>query len=108
MGGFERGNDAFGAGEGARSVECGSVGYGGIFGAALVGEPGVLGTDGGVIETSGNGMRCCDLAVFGLQDVGVRALEDAGTRAGEALRSGEARGVFAESVATAAGFDANH
>ena len=71
---FERGDDAFGAGESAGGIERGGVRDGGIFGAALIGEPGVLGTDGGVVETGGDGMRCRDLAVFGLQDVSVRAL----------------------------------
>src|SRR5258706_5825812 len=49
-----------------------------------------------------------DLAVFGLQYVSVGALQDAGARSGEALRGGEARGVFAETIAAAAGFDADH
>ncbi len=49
-----------------------------------------------------------DLAVFGLQHVGVGALQNAGARSGEALRGGEACGVFAEFVAAAAGFDADH
>jgi len=40
------------------------IGDGGIFGAVLVGEPGVLGADGGIIEASGDGMRCGDLAVL--------------------------------------------
>src|SRR5260221_2624330 len=108
MGGFERGDDAFGAGESPRSVERGGVSYGGIFCAALIGEPGVLGTDGGVVEAGGDGMSCGDLAVFGLENVRVSTLKDAGACAGEALRGGEACGVFTESVATAAGFDADH
>ena len=105
MGGFECGDDAFGASEGAGGVERSGVGDGGIFGAALVGEPCVFGADGGIIETSGDGVRGGDLAVFGLQDVRVSTLQDAGARTGEALRRGEAGGVFAEIVAVAAGFD---
>jgi len=66
VGGFERGDDAFGAGEGARGVEGGGVRDGGIFSAALIGEPGVLGADGGIVEAGGNGVRGSDLSVFGL------------------------------------------
>src|SRR5216683_5587800 len=47
VGGFERGNDAFGAREQARGIESGLIGDGEIFGAALVGEPGMFGADGG-------------------------------------------------------------
>ena len=96
VGGFERGDDAFGAREETRGFERGGVGDGGVFGAAFVGEPGVLGADGGIVEAGGDGMRGGDLAVFVLQNVGVGALQDAGARAGEALMRGEARGVFAE------------
>src|ERR1700753_49312 len=49
-----------------------------------------------------------DLAVFVLQDVGVRALQHAGTRTCKALRGAEARGVVADFFAAAAGFDADH
>ncbi len=106
--GFERGDDAFGAGEQTRGGDGIVVGDGGIFGAALVGEPGVLGADRGIVEARGNRMRGGDLSVFVLQDVGVRALQNAGARAGETLRGAEARGVFAEFFAAAAGFDADH
>src|SRR5580700_6515218 len=53
-------------------------------------------------------MRGGDLAVFGLQNISVGALQYAGARAGKSLCSGEARGVFAELAAAAAGFDADH
>ena len=108
MGGFEGRDDAFGTREETRGFESGLIGDGGIFGAMLVGEPGVLGPDGGIVESGGNGMRGGDLAVFVLEDVGVRALEDSGARAGEPLRSAESRGMFAKSVTAAPGFDANH
>ena len=108
MRGFERGDDAFGAGEQAGGGNGIVVGDGGIFGAAFVGEPRVLGTDRGVVETGGNGMRGGDLAVFVLQNVSVGALEHPGARAGETLGSAEARGVFAQFFAAAAGFDADH
>jgi len=64
VGGFERGNNAFGAREEARGVESGLIGDGGIFGAALIGKPGMLGADGGIVESGGDGMCGSDLAVF--------------------------------------------
>ena len=67
--------------EQARGIKSRGIGDGGIFGAAFVGEPGVFGTDRGIVEARGNGMRGGDLAVFVLQHVGVRALQNAGTRA---------------------------
>src|SRR6266478_4853539 len=74
----------------------------------LVGEPGVLGADGGIVEAGGDGVCGGDLAVAILQDVGVGALQHAGARAGITLRGGETRGVFAEFTPAAAGFDADH
>src|SRR6266481_6439575 len=62
--GFERGNNAFGASEQTGSIKRSGVRDGGIFGTALVGEPGMLGANGGIIESCGNGMRRGDLAVF--------------------------------------------
>ena len=53
-------------------------------------------------------MRGGDLAVFGLQNISVGALQHAGARAGKSLRGGEARGVFAKLAAASAGFDADH
>jgi len=97
-----------GASEEFCCLECGGIRDGGIFGAALIGEPGMLGPDGGIIETRGNGVRRGDLAVFILKDVGIGALKDAGARAGKSLRGSEARSVFAESGAAATGFDADH
>ena len=108
VGGFERGDDSLGASEKARGFERGNVGDGSIFGAALVGEPGVFGADGWIVEAGGDGVRGGDLAVFGLQDVGVGALENAGARSSKALVGGQAGSVFAQFVAAAAGFDANH
>src|SRR2546429_6869711 len=105
VGGFERGDDAFGAGKGACGVECGGVGDGEIFGAALIGEPGVLGADGGIVEAGGNGMRRGDLDVFILQNVSVSALENTGARAGKTLMGAEASRELAEFSATATGFE---
>ena len=84
------------------------IGDGGIFGAALIGEPGVFGADGGIVEAGGNGMSRGDLAVFVLQNVGVSALENAGARSRKTLMGGEASGVFAEFNAAATRFDADH
>src|SRR6266481_6131557 len=105
---FESGNNAFGASEQTGISKRSGVKDGGIFSAALVGKPGMLGADGGIIEPRGNGMRRGNLAVFILKDVGIGALEDAGARAGESLRGRETRGVFAKSWAAATGFDADH
>src|SRR5690348_997670 len=74
----------------------------------LVGEPGVLGANGRIVEARGNGMRRGDLAVLVLQNVGVGTLEDARARAHKTLVRGEARGVLAKLSAAAAGLDANH
>ena len=48
-------------------------------------------------------MGRCDLAIFGLQNVGVSALQDARTRAGKALMRCETGGVFAQLAAAPAG-----
>ena len=102
VGGFERRDDAFGAAEldggGYRVIV---VGTGAVFGAGFVVQPGVFGSDGGVIETGGNGVGEGDLAVVILQQVAAGALENAGGSAGEA------GGVVAEFVAASAGFDAD-
>src|SRR6266851_1961251 len=108
VGGFECGDDAFGARKKARGIQSRLIGDGGIFGAALIGEPGVLGSDGGIVEACGNGMCRGDLPVVVLQDVGVRSLENAGTRSRKSLMRGEPSGVFAEFSAAAARFDADH
>src|SRR5712691_4413496 len=44
---LKRRNDAFRASENARGLQRGGIGDGAIFGAALLGEPGVLGANGG-------------------------------------------------------------
>src|SRR4029077_1725120 len=74
--GFERRNNAFRAREQARGIESGLIGDGGIFGEVLVGEPGMLGPDGGIVEPGGNRMSSRDLAVFILQDVSVSSLKN--------------------------------
>src|SRR5262249_19810818 len=100
----ESGDDAFSAGEETRGFEGGGIGDGSVFGAALIGEPGVFWANGGIVEASGDRVRGGDLAVSRLQDGGVGGPEKAGARSGEALMRGEPGGVFAEFVASAAGF----
>src|SRR6266851_7481428 len=63
VGGFERRDDSFGAGELHRGRESRGVADGSVLGAMLIVKPGVLGTDQRVIEPGGNGMGERDLAV---------------------------------------------
>ena len=88
VGGFQCGDDAFRAREELCGVESGGVGDSEILGATLVGEPGVFGTDGRIVETGGNGVSGSDLAVLGLQNISVSTLQNARTRSGEPLRGG--------------------
>ncbi len=53
-------------------------------------------------------MRRGDLAVFILQNVGVRSLQNAWARARESLMRRKTCRVLAKLAAAAAGFDANH
>src|SRR5712692_8906674 len=106
--GLERRNDAFRARKEPRGVERCGIGHRAVFSTALLGEPGVLWTDSGIVKTRGNGVRRGDLAIFGLQNVRVGALQNAGARSKESLCGGEARGVLAELTTTAAGFDSHH
>ncbi len=102
VGGFEGGDDAFELGEAEEGVEGIGVGGVGVFRAVLVTEPGVFGADGGVVESSRDGVGELDLAVIVLEEVGAGALEDA-ERA--ALEAG---GVLFGEDAFAAGFDTDH
>src|SRR5439155_15628094 len=108
MCGFERGNNALGAREQAGGIESGLIGNRGVFGAALIGKPGVLGTDGGIVEACGNGVRGCDLPILVLQNVSVGPLQHTGPSATETLVRSQPRRVLAEPGAAAAGFDTNH
>src|SRR5205814_10014164 len=80
----------------------------GELGGALIGEPGVCGPYGRIVEPCGNRMRFGDLAVFVLQNVGVRPLQHTGPSATETLVRSQPRRVLTECGATAAGFDTNH
>src|SRR2546430_17105621 len=55
--GFERRNDSFGAREQARRIERRLIGYGPVFRAALVRQPGMFWADRRIVEASGNRMR---------------------------------------------------
>src|SRR5207249_10000497 len=101
MCGFERRNNTLGAREQAGGIESGLIGNSGVFGAALIGKPCVLGTDGGIVEARGNRMRRGDLAVFILQNVGVRPLQHTGPSATETLARSQPRRVLTESGAAA-------
>jgi hypothetical protein len=61
VGAFERGDDAFRVGEFLEGGERLVVGGVGVFDAADVLEIGVLGADGGVVESGGNGVGEFDL-----------------------------------------------
>src|SRR5260370_3700194 len=64
MRGFERGNKALGARKQLGRIERRLIVNRGVFGATLIGQPGMLRSDGRIIEASGNRMRSRDLAVF--------------------------------------------
>ncbi len=85
----------------AGSLERGLVGGGDVLGAAGIVQGGVLGSDGGVVKSGGNGVGEGDLAVVILQDIGIGSLEDARCSAAEACS------VLSETRAAATGFDAD-
>ena len=88
VGGLERGDDTFHAGHADKGVESLLVRHGVVLGAAKVLEERVLGSDAGVVEARGDGVRLDDLALLVLDEVGEGAVEDAG------LAEGERRGVL--------------
>src|SRR6267378_7609490 len=108
VGGFERGDNTFGERKKLCRIERRMIVNRGIFGAVLIREPRMLRADRRIIKAGGNGMRGGNLAVFILQDVRVGALQNARTRARESLMRRETRGVFAQAIAAATGFDPNH
>ena len=75
--GLERGNDAFHAREELERLQRLVVGGVGVFHAADVVQIGVLGADGGVVETCGNGVGQLDLAVGVGEQPGLGALQHA-------------------------------
>ena len=98
---LKRGNDAFGSRQPVRRVERLAVAGRYVLGAARSCSAGMLGADGGVVESGGDGVRQRDLSVLVLQHVGVGSLQHPGAAAFEARR------VLAERVAAAAGLDAD-
>jgi hypothetical protein len=99
---FEGGNDPFEAREFGKRGEGLFVGGVSVLDTVLVPEPGVFGTDRGVVEAGADAVGELDLAIFILEDVRARALQHA---EGTALKTG---GVLFGHDAFAAGFNAKH
>src|SRR5579863_301298 len=81
--GFKRRDDAFGARQLLGRRQRLGIGGRSVFGAMAVVQPGVLGADGGVIQTGRNGVRQGNLAIGILKHVAVGAVQHAGRAAGE-------------------------
>jgi hypothetical protein len=101
VGAFEGGDDAFGVGKFAEGGERFVVGGVGVFGAANVLKVGVLGADGGVVESGTHRVGELDLAVVVGEEPGFGALEDA------EFTALEAGGVALGDDSVASGFDAD-
>src|ERR1700723_2267170 len=105
---FQRGNNSFLARECACGFHGSRIAHRAIFRAALFGEPGVLRADAGIIQTRGHGMSRGNLAVGGLQNVGVSSLQNSWPRAAETAGCCQSRCVFAKSGAAPARLYADH
>mmetsp|Transcript_18797 Transcript_18797/g.50538 ORF Transcript_18797/g.50538 Transcript_18797/m.50538 type:complete len:231 (-) Transcript_18797:1483-2175(-) len=81
--GLEGGDDALGAAQGLEALERLLIRDRYVIRAQRVLEPGVLGTDTRVVEACGDGVGLRDLPHLVLQEVGARAVEDAGRASGE-------------------------
>ena len=101
MRGLERREDALQRAQFLECVQCFVVAGRHVLDAAERLQQRMLGSDAGVVEAGGDGMRLLHLAVRVLQDHGVGALQHAG-RAGR-----ERRGVLPQPVAGAAGLHAD-
>src|SRR5262249_49734824 len=101
MGGFERGDDAFGAAQMERRFEGFGVIAGDVFGAMLVMKECVFGSHRCIVETGGDGVGERDLSVFVLQEIAAGAVQNSGGS------SAEAGGMLAERRSAASGFDAD-
>jgi len=77
VGGFEGGDDAFEAAECHEGTERFGIGGEGVFDAALIAEPGMLGANSGVVQAGGYAVSKLHLTEFVLQQVRAGALEDA-------------------------------
>ena len=98
---LERRQDAFEPRERLEPLERFRVGGVGVFGAAEIAQPRVLGSDRGVVETGGDRVRQLDVARLVLQHERARALQHARAAAGKAC------GVASRCDALAAGLDAD-
>src|SRR5271163_3180298 len=98
---LECGDYSFGFGQHLQRIQRLGVGHRGVFGAAHVVQPRMLGAYAGIIEACGDRMGLANLAQFVLQQVGFVAVQDADT----ALRN--RGGVMGSTDAEAGGLDAN-
>jgi hypothetical protein len=78
MAGFERGQDALGAGEQVEGRKRFRIGDADVFGAASIFQEGMLGTDARIVQSCRHRMRLDDLAVVVAQHVGAVAVQHAG------------------------------
>jgi len=101
VGGFERGNQPLGAAQHSRRLQGFGIGDGHVLGASLVVQPGVLGSDEGIVQPRRDGVSEGDLPVVVLQQVAVGALQHARRAAAEA------RGVVAQPPAAPPSFGAD-
>jgi hypothetical protein len=72
--GFQRRDDAFDTGQGMKAGQRLVVGDGDLLGATAVLQPGVLGTDSGIVETGGYGMGLDDLTIVVFHEIGAIAM----------------------------------
>gem|GEM_PF-2562505 len=101
VGGLQRRDDAFLAAAQVEGVQRLLVGDRGVLDTTDVMQPGVLGTDTGIVEAGGNRVGIDDLAILVLQQEGTVAVQHAGYAAVEA------GGMLAGLDAVAGRFDAD-
>src|SRR5579863_582556 len=101
MGRFKRRNDAFRAGQLPGCRQRFRIRGRSVFGAVTVMQPGVLGADGGVIQTGRNRVRQRNLAIGILKHIAMCPMQHAGRAARES------RGVFAQPAAAPSGLDSD-
>jgi len=77
VGRFQGGDDSFQTRQFCKGFQGFIVRGVGVLGSVFVAEPGMFGTDGGIVQTGGDTMRELDLPVFVLEQVGTRALQNA-------------------------------
>ena len=84
---LQRGYDALGPTQQLEGLERLVVGDGGVFDAADVLQPSMLGADAGIVEAGRDGVGLDRLAVLVLQPESLRAVEDARSAAPAATKS---------------------